>query len=99
MEGISAAFYDGAAKVQAAASYAWTTVAEYAGHSWTWLSTNIPAAWNSMCASATAAWAAVQPAAVKFGTWAATYKVEVAVVVGLAVVATLAARAICNRLP
>lgn len=95
---ISATFYDAAAKVSAAASAAWATVVEYAGHVWTWLGTNVPAAWNSICATATGAWAAAGPAATNFGNWISTYPVEVAVVVGLAVVAALATRAICQHI-
>jgi len=96
---ISATLYAAAEKVSAAAVATWATVVEYAGHTWAWLSTNIPAAWNSMCASVTAAWVGAQPALTSFGSWVATYQFEVAVVVAIAIIATLAARAICNRLP
>jgi hypothetical protein len=103
---LSAAFYDAGAKVSAVAAQAWDKVAEfgnatveYAGHAWTWLATNIPAAWNAIIASATGAWAAAQPHFANFGAFVAAHQFEVAIIVGLSVIATLAGRAICNRLP
>lgn len=87
-----------ASTVSAAAQAFGTTVTEHAGHLWTWLSTNIPAAYHSVCASITAAWAAAGPAASSFGTWVGTYQTHVAVVIAITVIATLATRAICQRL-
>lgn len=101
---ISTSLYTTAEKVSSTGEFglwantAWDTIVEYAGRFWAWLSTNIPDAWNTIRTSVAAAWAAVMPGVSAFGTWVATYQVEVAAAVVIAVVATLAARVIYDRL-
>jgi len=89
---------DAAAKVSEGAIATYATVIEHSGRTWTLISTNAVATWDKVVASVTAAWVAAHPAITNFGTWAANYQFEVAVVVTLTVIATLATRAIWNHL-